>query len=501
MHSLQKSLVITETDVESMSLSEEDIKKLKKIGGGWPAAVDLAEILSLLSEDVRELWVDPVNGLDTNTGLSPSSPLKSVQLAVILLKQPYGLPHWGLNDNRTIHVMGAAGTVLTESIGIPPHAGPGALIIQGEETKVAEDLVLSATPFSKIAGYEIDQTLNLDGASLTANTHQYNGFVVPQVSLVETEFDVGYDQLPIRDNSASSLTVTVYDPGYWSAFSYVGGALVDIVRPNITWRPEDSAPTSYFNGPAINNIGGALIVRGFEVKQAAVGGDKGPFIQNNGCGAPFTLSSTVLQRILVTGAQFSRFLSGHQVMTMGMIFDDPDAYPVMASNDAMIQNFLGRCGFVDFDGPQRTAVYGASLDASGNSVGGLRFRNGFNSANHVAADLRASGSQDTQFGVFSGAYVHFGPLSVEDAGDLNCIQVQNACVDLKIGSNQFRTVGSANNNGVGLAISEGSWGTAANEANITLSGAGGDMAVGSLPAREWTAGSQTDTVELSRYRT
>jgi len=485
-----------------MNPTENDIRKLKNLGGGWPSAVDFTKLFSMLPNTTRELWVDPVNGLDTNSGLSQSSPLKSIQLAVNMFKQVYSLPHWDLNDNRTIRVMGAMGTEFVENIVVPPHAGLGALIIQGEETVVEEGLTVSATPFSTIAGYEIDQTLNIEGTPLTANEYQYNGFAVPQVSLATTEFDAGYDGLPIRDNDAGSLTVTAYDPGEWSSFSYVAGALINIVQPNLTWRQESSAPNSYFNGPVITNLGGALIIRGFELKAAEVGYSLGPLMQSFGSVSVFSLPSSMFQRVIITDSKYSRILSGSQSGFMGAIIDDPDGIITMSSTDVHITNLLGRCGFIEFDGPQRTGVYGASLDASGNTVGGLRFRDGCCSGNHIAADLRASGTEDTQFGVFTGAKIHFGPISVEDAGDLNCIQVYSSYVDLKIGSNQGRTSGTANNNGVGLDLAEGSWGTAANEANITLSGAQGDMTVGSLAARSWTAGSQTDNVdELSRYST
>lgn len=485
-----------------VTTSAEQITKINRGLPGLPPGVLFEQDAPYVAADVRAIYCDPVSGDDTNDGLTSSTAVRDLQVAInMYFPASRGMQSWAVNDNRVIHVLGSAGTVMTKSVVVPPHAGLGALIIQGQETTVEPGLLLAGTPFSAIVGYQIDQTLNLLGAALTPSSYQYNAFVKPQVSLAETEFDAGYDALPIRDNGASDLTVTAYDPGVWSAFSYSAGALVDIVQPNITWRPEDATATAFINAPAITNFGGALIVRGFEIQAASVGGNFGCFLMNSSAASPLLGASTLMQRSIVTDTSFSPFVDGNGVGLMGIIYDDPAAYPKLCEGDVIIQNFLGRCGFLDCPGPQRTAIYGMSLDTPADAVGGLSMSNNFVSGGHVAADLRASGTEGTQFRVLGGAVVHFGPISVEGAKGLNCVQVENAYADFKIGSNAGRTTGSAGNNGVGLDLSEGSFGIAGNEASITLSGTGGDMTVGALPARAWTAGSQTDPTELSRFST
>ncbi len=449
------------------------------------------------SDTLRNLYVDPVLGDDANSGLDASNAFLTIQRAVDLFKGSSNT-HWLFGDDRTINVIGADGVVMTESIVIPSHAGMGALIIKGQETTVESDLVIAGTPFNSIASYEVRQTLNLTGAGLTPSTYQYDAFVIPQASLADGVFDATFDCLPIIDNAASSLTVVSLDPGTYSAFSYPSGSLCDIVKPNITWKPENSSAFSYINIPGIVCMGGPLIIEGFRLEPAEVGGNYGSFIQTVATGAENSLGSSVVMTRNITKGGFAKNVQGEGVAFNGNIIDDPGAFITFSNvRDLTINNLAARTGILVIE-RGAACIYGIDLLQTAATVGGLRIR--ALDFGLVFADIRASAGT-TQFVATISKDFNIAALSVEDAGANAAISLFSGNCSLKLATNATRLNGTANNTGVGMDVTEGAWAEGSNETSITLSGSSGDMKVGALPSRDWATGSQTDPEELARYST
>lgn len=454
-----------------------------------------------LDEGVRALYVDITNGVDANTGLTPNEPLKSVQRAVNLYKSG-AIQHWPLNDNRYIHVMGAPGSEFKENIVVPPHAGMGALIIQGEEEVLAQDLEVSGSVFTSVPGFEVEQNLNLTGAGLAPSTLSYGAFVVPQVSFAETEFEAAYDMLPIKDNAAESLRTAAFDPGVFSGFAYFAGALVDVVSPNITWKSADSTAFSFTGVPTITNLGGALIIRGFRAAPADVGGNFSSFMNSaagpgdSGNGSPVTL-----QRIAFTGGAFAQIVEGDALSMIGCSINDPASFPKLSSANTLVcQNILINSGICLVEGAGDISMYGASFDSSGAVNGGIRIADS-TPVRYLAADIRCTGTGDGNLQLNSTS-VNVQALSIEDAGALDAIQgLTGSDISITVAALNSRLNGSAGNSAHGCSIGVMSYVLSGFEANITLSGTAGDLKVGDLAAKAWTDPAVTDPDQLARHQT
>ncbi len=459
------------------------------------------QVLRTVDDTVRHLYVSSTSGLRSNSGLTPGSPLKTIQEAAnLFLTGP--IQFWEVNDNRYIHVEDPQGTTHTESVVILPHAGPGALVIKGQETTVEEGLVLAGTPFTAIPGFEIDQTCNLSGGALVPSTYSYGTYLVPQVSFADTEYDASYDMLPVKDNAASSLTVTCYDPGIWSAFSLSGGALVDLVKPNITWRAADSTAFAYTNAPTITNLGGALIVRGFNVKKAAVGGSFGSFLNSGaGPGDSSTGSLVAMQRLHFNDAGFSTVVEGDSCSMTCVSFDDAATTPRLSSCQSFIaQNVAINTSLVLIEGAGDASLYGISVDHTNAGLGGFRVSSG-TPIRHLAADIRASGAGNCQLSLF-GVDCSVYALSVEGAGPNPAVACNNgSSVAFDIATGASRLVGTAGNTDVGVLVSDRSKCSGNNLASISLTGSAGDLKIGALAPQTWVAGANSDAIEFARFQT
>lgn len=216
-----------------------------------------------IGASVRDLWVDIVAGSDANSG-TQSFPLRTIQEAVLRFKQPeVGPVVWDHGDDRFIHVVYTEGMPnITEMIIVPPHSGSGYLIIDADE-QVLHSGLTQVGAVASIAGFSVRNRITI-AETIPTGIYGDNSFLRPTNLITNTPLEDTWENLPVVANSTNTIDVTAYSPGGWSAFRYVPGATIDIVRPRIVWTWPYVSPSEYYtHQPMIVNQGSPLIVSGF----------------------------------------------------------------------------------------------------------------------------------------------------------------------------------------------------------------------------------------------
>lgn len=436
-------------------------------------ALSGASQLSPFDAALREVYVNTATGNDDNDG-SVGSPLKTVQAAVDRFKPAWlGPQTWNLGDDRLIFVQ--AGSSIEESITIPAHNGEGALIIRGEEQVLYSGL--EEVGFSAIAGTSAQQTLSFVGTPLTPASLTFGAFVVPRTNLLDNIFEFQWDNLPITNggNTNSAVPVIASDPGVYTAFSHVPGAIVDIVEPQINWNPGEYATGAFYEDACIRNQGGALVVQGFFWYDAANPFRTFTVIINNGSSSKQNTGSTVCVSRCSTLTPLITLCSNSQgVSFSGNVFSTSSA---SFSSIELVNNF--------FKGLVFRSCFTGSFGSF--SQGVMNF-NTNSYAYWTGADCSG------------GVYVFSNTrLSLESATIINAIGPLAA---LEIAQNSFVELlgfpyvdGSSGNLNVGARIGT----LSAISGDSTLTGTGGELQVGALAPQLWAAGPTTDPTKLARY--
>lgn len=486
---------------------------------GWPWDVPLGTLLAQLApapapSSARLLKVDPENGNDADDGMSNSTALKTIQCAVLKLKPPTAGPQlWLRHDDRTIEVLFTPGMAdITERVVIPPHAGAGFLIIQGDERVVASGLVMSA-PLSAVAGKETQQTMTFTTTPLAVGALNNAAFIrLSDRSLEPTAFEAALNDVPVRSNLAGSCKVIAADPGVFCAFSLGAGAVVDVVEPQVVWSlPANADARLETAATAILNVGGSpLIVSGFVAKAPADASSttSNVFLTNAGsgyslvAGPPVVLNRCTMRGDVGTAALWSVITSGPVTLSGVQVEPDSIFYVVNeASNYALYNmnaNVANSFTTVQLQGIAFGFVSG--LNAEGCSI----FMASVN-LDTCSVDLDATGTTTGTgaFALYDDVSLDFTALTVINAGLLAAVSVGSHHGGYKptgVGwLDATRVSGSTGNLAVGVTV--GTLASLHTYGNVqpTLTGAGGDLKVGALAARPWGSGSQTDPTDLSIF--
>lgn len=475
-------------------------------------SVELNNVLPSVTNEistVTELSVDPVAGDDNNIG-DADNPLLTIQEAVFRLKPPSrGAPYW--TEDRVIRVIHSAGMApITEFLDIPPHTGPGILIIEAEEEVMATGLVQSGA-IAAIGGFEAKKRITLTTAALTNGAHDHDAFVVltNRETIEPREFQAGWEDLPVVTNGTNTIDVVCAEPGVFTAFHYGDGVSLKLVRPQITWTqiPFDAIDTYAPAVTSLLNRGGGLVIRGFKLQAPAdIGNLNGRvFLRvapSTDC-ATAVANNVQINRCKVikpaTGSQFWTSLSSGGADVAGLLVGDDAVEFLVVDSPPLGCNLYN----IDVKGPGSTLVgivagqvptdrvhlWGIVIDGMF-----LQVANG-----NVLADIR------------SGYYYNVGApigvliaLSVEGAGGTPALQCGgltggSAPSTVTIGDGS-RIKGSSGNTSVGCQIGLHS------NANVftgtpTLSGSGGELKVGTATAASWAsqAGGVTNATLFARY--
>jgi len=438
---------------------------------------------------LRTIYVNHTTGGDGYAG-TISEPCATIQQAVNRFKPlDRGAQNWALNDDRTILVQDPGGdSIFDEEIVIPPHAGDGALIIRAEYQVEFSGLVESGSPFSTIAGFEVRQRLSFTTSPMTASTLGDGYFVVPQTNTLGNPFEFGWEILPIVDNATGTCDVVAYDPGSYTAFTHLAAVAVDIVKPQVIWRPGLTDASGDYPVPCIRNMGGSLIVEGFRF-QNSTAGQSNVVLMNTGPSGDTWFGGRVYIRGCVvenngSGTGFRGVVHGDSCALSGVLLQGRNGI-TMSSSDLIGVNIRQAlsAGFTPANGLYGVAnayLYGVDteLSASDSKIFNIHMSSNI----MIAIDLRGGG-------------LHFWQGAAQiDA--MSCEDSAKTCIVLSTDSTAFilsasRAVGSSGNTDYGVrmfgynAVLEG-------YSPPSLSGSLGDLKVGDNPITSWGVGDYID---------
>lgn len=461
------------------------------------------KLFRTVGASVRDLWVDIVSGSDAGPG-TQANPLKTIQEAVYRFKQQDNgpAPSWDRADDRTIHVVHTAGMPrITEKVRIPPHNGAGFLQILAEEQTMHSGLTQVGS-FASISGFTVRNRITIF-EPIPANTYGDNAFVKPTNNITNKLLEDTWDDLPIVGNGVSTIDVSAYNPGSFSAFYYGPGKTIDVVRPQIVWSwPDISSSEYYSDAPLIVNEGSPLIISGFifETQRNSVGAG-GPtmsaFISNSSTTvADYTIGSPVIASRCIFRPGFSdnntfnaalHLLYGDGITITGSLIRLECTSNLCEGRGVQFLNVRLHDGYGDL---WPRVLNGSTalmyLDAGfGSETGAIIVEN--NSRATITADVR-NGNLICRYNssaTFTG--------TIEGAGTDPAIEVlDNSHITIESAS------GTSGNDGYGASIGILSSITA--NALPTLSGADGDVEVGQMPAQSWSASVIVDSVEMATYR-
>lgn len=469
-----------------------------------------------VEDSVRTLWVDPVNGDDNASGLTKTTPLKTIQTAINkFLPAKADTPYWTRRDDRFIRVVFTPGmAAIPENVVIPYHRGPGALRIVAEEQILVTGLVTSG--MSALSGFEQRQRVAFTTSPLTPGAFDHQAFaVLHDRDTIEPEiFEALWEDLPIVATAAGTIDVVSSDPGLFSTFHWQNGASVDIVKPQIAWTPPAVTGTNPEGllppePPCILNNGGPLVVQGFLFlapddsnpsslarvilvnQDAYLGNGFGQSVALNRC-----VIGTHVSQSWATGLSGPGMIEGCIVTGgNGGIHNLSACSPGFTLTNVDVQIDSG-------DACSVSQCYG-SLSAFGLNVwGGGTFSfsqvgNGF-----ALVDIRGSASDANLF-ISNGSYVYLGAISAEQMGFaailVGTLNGGNGLPCSVFFGDSSRTKGSTGNSGKGLII--GALSSAGSlDGAMTLTGAGGNVTLGAT-ALTWAAAAAgaVDATRLARF--
>ena len=273
-----------------------------------------------LDPAVRQLYVDPVGGADTNDGLTTGTALLTIQAAVNRYYETADgkTPTFVKGDFRRITVLanGSPITVDIDTVIIPPHHGDGHLIIEGEVEVLHSDTL--AALGAKVAGRAHQFTLALTTGGLTPNAFDQIAFIRPATQQQISEVHETNNVLPILSNAAGSVDVVV-DNSNWLGDEvspdYTIGQAVEIVRPlvslrsveaSVSYTEDGNLPSAFFV-----NQGGPLLIKNLAtVDEASFPGSGIPkvFLSNN-----YSLQTSIRRSIVLSGIRLGAL--GHALAT------------------------------------------------------------------------------------------------------------------------------------------------------------------------------------------
>ncbi len=296
---------------------------------GWQLiATDLSNglVKTPLDPAVRQLYVDPVNGSDTNDGLTTATAFLTIQAAVdaYYCTADGSIPTFLRGDFRRITVLanGIVTVIDVDTVTIPPHHGSGHLVIEGEVEVLHTDTLAAGR--AKVAGsaHRFNQPLTTGG--LTPNAFDQAAFIRPATQQQISEVHEANNVLPILENAAGSVDI-VADNSNWLndevSPDYVDGLAIEIVRPLVRLRPVEASVSYTEDGELPSaffvNGGGPLLIKNLATEQAPTAQNK-LFLANN-----YTLQTSIRRTTvlsgLVLGTLGHSLASGQAVAAFGVI--------------------------------------------------------------------------------------------------------------------------------------------------------------------------------------
>jgi len=467
------------------SLDEELLQQLNNLGGGWPEAPEnqFSRVVPCVADSVRELFVDVVNGSDENGGESRDDALATKQEAVLRFKSPWRTPVWAEGEDRVITEIYTPGMPITEeSIVIPPHAGEGFLRIEAEEQTLQADLAQNGALAAVASSGNVLSTLNFTGATLTANEFDKLGFCKVQARVYSLPAQL-IENLPIVTTAASSLVVVAADPGSYTAYEWTAGVAFDIVAPQIKWRNQDS--TNAVDSAHITNMGGGLIVSGYEFLYSGASGSNHYVLNNRGNNAyPQFVSSAQIVRCMTDTGFAGGWMSGGDV-GVNII---GEAYRVASDCDGVIGNCL-----------LTSVLAGPYFHKTSGLIFGL-----FIDATAATHDFLFNNCQDIHDAYVSidgasikvkNSYISFNGFKAENVGAEPALLVEKrSYVEFTVAAD---VEGATGNTNFGCLVDAMSMVNVPNgsAASIALSGSSGNLQVGSgAGASTWAGGAVQSAV-------
>lgn len=443
------------------------------LGGTW-----LVHYFGVHDDTLRTLYVDPVNGDDEGTG-EEDDPVQSVQLAVYKLIPPHkGAPYWAEGEDRQVFVV-ANGTPITlsERIVVPPHAGLGCLSITGEEETLYSGLVQSGGA-AAVSGAYAQRTITFTTSTMVAASLDRVAFLKEVTQIGPPTSHIG--NLPIISNTTNTVVVVA------NSFAGTGaGVVYDIVRPLVTWTPDQQQvnSSSWDNSEreAILLQSGGNVVDGFVFDG---GTDDWPpycFVQsmNPSMTELYGPNANLLTRIRVARTDYP-LAAGAGFGAFGVIFDGIfQPFGAVGGGAA--------CGYslITTSSPSSCfAEYGSfGLNLSALVVRGTVSFKDNNGLFFNQIDVR-NGSFNL---INTTAITSSGYISVEGAGSNPAIKLVGSSLA------NVSLSGSTGNTGVGLQLEKGSYFT--RSLAYTLTGTGGDVKIGAAAAQTWASCPATDKAE------
>lgn len=469
-------------------LTAELLKALNNLGGGWPEAEEnsFSRVIPCVSDDVRQLYVDTVNGDDENGGESADDALATIQEAVLRFKSPFRTPVWEEGEDRVITVIYTAGMpLIEESIVVPPHMGEGILRIQAQRNVIHQGLLVDGA-FANTAGTAQTRVdFNFTGATLVASALAKGAFLTPQ-SFPNTSNTLSeiYEFLPVIDNGVSSFEVVAVAAGTLSAFEWSDGVAFDVVAPQISWAPSvNSEPFFPIDTQLVLNMGGPIMIEDFDLQPAEISGfgrsSGHMMISNLSSGADINDAGTAqlvrctLTHILSGGIATGGLVAVNVIAdTGGTLFQEGQGSIV----NSIFTPVTIRGEIVNFD----LNVYGLLYDA-GAVARTLDFV-GCDAGEYIYADI-----QGTQLKVLN-SKLKIDGLRIENAGNQPALLIdERSFVDFTDGAD---IEGSTGNTNFGCLVDRMSFlGVSANAGSIALTGSSGNLQVGSgAVASTWGGG-------------